>query len=60
VVRSLARSLVPEDPELAERFSFGVFDLARKVCTAEKPKCGNCPVRDLCSYSARSGEGFRL
>jgi A/G-specific adenine glycosylase len=57
VVRSLARSLVPEDPELAERFSFGVFDLARKVCTAEKPKCGSCPVRDLCNYSARSGEG---
>jgi A/G-specific adenine glycosylase len=25
---SLARSLVPEDPELAEKFSFGVFDLA--------------------------------
>jgi A/G-specific adenine glycosylase len=56
VVRSLAGSLVPEDPELAEKFSFGVFDLARKVCTARKPKCGTCPVRDICSYSARSGE----
>jgi A/G-specific adenine glycosylase len=54
---SLARSLVPEDPELAERFGFGVLDFARKVCTAEKPKCGSCPVRDLCNYSARSGEG---
>jgi A/G-specific adenine glycosylase len=31
VVRSLARSLVPEDPELAEKFSFGVFDLAKKM-----------------------------
>jgi A/G-specific adenine glycosylase len=53
---SLARSLVPEDPELAEKFSFGVFDLARKVCTVKRPECGTCPIRDLCSYSARPRE----
>ena len=52
---SFARSLVPKDPELAEKFNFGVLDFARKICTAEKPYCSTCPVKDLCSYSSRSG-----
>ena len=30
---SFARSLVLEDPELAEKFNFGVLDFARKICT---------------------------
>ena len=51
---SFARLLVPKDPELAEKFNFGVLDFARKICTAEKPYCSTCPVKDLCSYSYRS------
>jgi len=53
---SFARMFVPKDPELAEKFGYGVLDFARKVCTAEKPRCGTCPLRDLCTYFARSGE----
>ena len=52
---SFAESLVPKDPELAEKFNFGVLDFARKICTAEKPHCGTCPIKDLCSYFSRSG-----
>lgn len=52
---SFAESLVPEDPELAEKFNFGVLDFARKICTAEKPYCDACPTKDLCSYFSRPG-----
>jgi len=52
---SFARLLVPEDPELAEKFNFGVLDFARKICTAEKPHCGTCPIKGLCSYFSRLG-----
>jgi len=48
---ALARSLVPQDPELAKEFNFGVLDLARKICTARKPKCGECPLRGVCKYA---------
>jgi A/G-specific adenine glycosylase len=44
--------LMPRDPELAERFGFGVLDFARKICTAENPRCEVCPLRDLCAWFA--------
>lgn len=47
---ALARKLVPENPEDAEKFNFGVLDLARKVCRARGPRCGECPVGDLCRH----------
>jgi A/G-specific adenine glycosylase len=50
---SFARMLVPRDPEEAEKFGFGVLDLARKVCTAENPKCEVCPLRSLCVRNSR-------
>jgi len=43
-----AEMLVPQDPEKAKKFNFGVLDFARKICTALDPKCIKCPVRDLC------------
>jgi A/G-specific adenine glycosylase len=49
---SFARMLVPRDPEEAEKFGFGVLDLARKVCTAENPRCEVCPLRNLCAWFA--------
>jgi A/G-specific adenine glycosylase len=48
-----ARMLVPKDPELAEKFNFGVLDFARKVCTAKDPKCDACPLSDLCARPAK-------
>jgi A/G-specific adenine glycosylase len=43
-----AEMLVPQDPEKAKKFNFGVLDFARKICTALDPKCTKCPARDLC------------
>jgi len=55
---ALARSLVPQDPELAKELNFGVLDLARKICTARKPKCGECPLRGICRHAqSQSGHG---
>ena len=48
-----ARMLVPKDPELAEKFNFGVLDFARKVCSAKNPRCDVCPVWDLCAWPAK-------
>jgi A/G-specific adenine glycosylase len=48
-----ARMLVPKDPELAEKFNFGVLDFARKVCTAKDPRCNACPLSDLCTWPAK-------
>jgi len=49
---------VPQDPEQAREFNFGVLDLARKICTARKPKCGECPLRGVCRHAQnQSGHG---
>ena len=52
---SFTRLLVPKDPEPAEKFNFGVLDFARKVCTAEKPYCSTCPIKDICNCFSRPG-----
>lgn len=30
---------------------FSIIDFAAEVCTAKRPKCSQCPVRDLCMYA---------
>jgi len=50
-----ARRLVPDDPAEAKAFNYGVLDLARKVCTARKPRCAECPLRDACNYYRSAG-----
>jgi A/G-specific adenine glycosylase len=45
-----AKSLVPEDPEKARKFNFGVLDFARKICTAREPRCIICPVKGICQW----------
>jgi A/G-specific adenine glycosylase len=42
----LARSLVP--PGGSREYNFGLLDLARKVCSARRPACFECPVAALC------------
>lgn len=53
---AFARALVPKDPDEAKAFSYGVLDLARKICTARNPKCSECPVKDICTYYTESEE----
>jgi len=47
---SFARTLVPEDPAEVRAFNYGVLDFARKICTASRPRCGECPIKDLCKH----------
>jgi A/G-specific adenine glycosylase len=49
---ALARDLMPADPVEACRWNASVMELGALVCTARSPKCGDCPVADLCAWRA--------
>lgn len=51
---SLARRLVDTGMGIrgAKEFAYCVLDFARKVCTARRPKCEECPLIELCSHFA--------
>ncbi|HYK67773.1 MAG TPA: A/G-specific adenine glycosylase [Streptosporangiaceae bacterium] len=48
--RRLAQSLLPEDGRLAARWSVGVMELGALVCTAARPRCGECPFAADCAW----------
>ena len=48
--RRLAQSLLPEDGILAARWSVGLMELGALVCTATRPRCGDCPVAADCAW----------
>lgn len=53
--RRLARSLLPEPDEdgaPAHRWAAATMELGAVVCTARAPRCGVCPVEDLCRWHA--------
>jgi len=54
VETALARAVLPEvpadDPLLPPRWSVAVMELGALVCTARSPRCGACPVLDLCAW----------
>jgi A/G-specific adenine glycosylase len=47
---ALARSLLPERPEVAARWSVAVMELGALVCTADRPRCGRCPMATECAW----------
>jgi A/G-specific adenine glycosylase len=49
-----AKSLIPPNTEDARKFNLGILDLGRKVCTANRPKCTACPIKELCRYYNKS------
>jgi A/G-specific adenine glycosylase len=53
-VWELAAKLVPKNGERAWRFNQALMELGALVCTARKPKCPECPVRNDCR-AVRSG-----
>ncbi|MGQ7295265.1 A/G-specific adenine glycosylase [Quadrisphaera sp. KR29] len=69
---ALAASVLPQapagDPRLPARWSVAVMELGALVCTARAPRCGACPVLDLCAWqragapahdgSARRGQAW--
>jgi len=54
-VWSLAGMLVRTRPELAVQLTWAVLDLAKSTCTAQRPKCGTCPLQAYCRYARLEG-----
>ncbi|HEY7325939.1 MAG TPA: A/G-specific adenine glycosylase [Streptosporangiaceae bacterium] len=48
--RQLAETLLPEDGGLAARWSVGLMELGALVCTAARPRCGDCPLAADCAW----------
>ncbi len=48
--RDLAAALLPADEPTAATWSVAAMELGALVCTADRPRCGACPVRDLCAW----------
>lgn len=48
--RELAEQLLPDDPQVAARWSAAAMELGAMVCTARQPRCGACPVADGCAW----------
>jgi len=50
--RERAAALLPEEPATAAAWAVGVMELGALVCRATGPRCGDCPVSDLCRWRA--------
>lgn len=48
----LAAEVLPDDVGASVRWNASVMELGALVCTARSPKCGQCPVRDSCTWLA--------
>jgi len=47
----VAESYVPEGAD-APRWAVASMELGALVCTARPPRCGDCPISDLCAWRA--------
>jgi A/G-specific adenine glycosylase len=45
-------AVLPEGLEEARAANAGIMELGALVCTARAPRCGECPVADLCAWRA--------
>lgn len=50
--RTAALEVLPEDEATAATWSVAVMELGALVCTASRPRCEACPVRDRCAWQA--------
>ena len=48
--RELAASVLPEEDATAATWSVAVMELGALVCTAIRPRCAACPVKELCAW----------
>ena len=48
--RDAAEQVLPADEPTAATWSVAVMELGALVCTAARPRCGACPVADLCAW----------
>lgn len=45
-------ALLPEDAGRARLVNAGTMELGQTVCTARSPRCGECPIADVCAWRA--------
>jgi A/G-specific adenine glycosylase len=50
--RERAAGLLPDDGRAAAAWAVASMELGALVCTATAPRCGTCPVQDLCRWRA--------
>ncbi len=50
--RDLATSLLPEDGRTAAAWAVAAMELGAVVCSVKGPRCGDCPVAELCAWRA--------
>jgi A/G-specific adenine glycosylase len=43
-------ALLPADEQDARRFNAAIMELGAVVCTARRPDCSICPIRDVCAW----------
>jgi A/G-specific adenine glycosylase len=43
-------ALLPDDAEAARTFNAGMMELGAVVCTARRPNCDVCPLRNICTW----------
>ncbi len=48
--RATAAGLLPADAATAARWAVASMELGALVCTARAPRCGGCPVSELCAW----------
>jgi A/G-specific adenine glycosylase len=48
--REVAERLLPADGREAARWSVGVMELGALICTAARPRCGECPLSAHCTW----------
>ncbi len=47
-----AEGLLPDDDDVAATWSVALMELGALVCTAARPRCEGCPLRDHCAWRA--------
>jgi A/G-specific adenine glycosylase len=48
--RQVAESLLPEDGATAAAWAVATMELGALVCVSSAPRCGQCPVLELCAW----------
>ncbi|WP_408897887.1 A/G-specific adenine glycosylase [Nocardioides sp. R1-1] len=56
--RELGAALLPEDAPTAATWSVAVMELGALVCTADRPRCGHCPVVDACAWQRAGAPAY--
>ena len=52
--KELAKLLFPENPAIIDEV---LFYIGKNYCKPRKPRCDECPLKEVCTYS-RSGKGY--